>query len=412
MFRPTDQESDDLPGSITYPPVLLSTSDSVVEFNFRAGANAYLSVSDARALERRICFRPNYHLDWEHLNWNYDWRRIAIGGIGESTVMLFLGKFPGNEFGFVLMQVDGSYHRNFMLSELFPADSQHFKKPSKGNDYASLGFGNHFVVSAAGMLFLLHFDGNEKLSDETNPIMAVLSIENDSCASQRCTVMKPGSDDLPPKTFVVYQKHIVSVWQLNESTSELTKIQTIEAPEDALNDDDVRRNTFEADVVGERIYYDDIAVGQRYIVGFSKHKDCLYLLDRETGSNVAEQCINFGRYAFGGIRELYIPPSLRIIGDLLVCSYYVNDFGLLVWNLRTREVFKVSSMAASRPRAEVPSMVRVGGVGYTCFVVSTRYAEKQIIYGFPESEEGLRNLQEIVRRKTIVAGPPIHLFAD
>ena len=128
---------------------------------------------------------------------------------------------------------------------------------------------NHFIVFDGSKIVLVRFNGIAKLSDTTYPIVPVKVVDLISSSSVRednrkeCHCIKWVSSDIQPGTFVISITGKTSVWQLDDNTSQLTHIQTIE--------------------IDQKLDYDEVAVYERYIIACHVGSTILHLLNRKTG---------------------------------------------------------------------------------------------------------------------------------
>ncbi|CAB9508585.1 expressed unknown protein [Seminavis robusta] len=313
------------------------------------------------------------------------WTYCAVGGSGNSEVICL----SEDSSKFAVLQND-EFYRKYALEEMFPEDHDRLAGELGRSGFAVmvLGCENHFIIYANGKLYVVGFKGHEKISDENNPIVPLRSVDlipslEDACGACSCS-MKWGSNDLLPGTFIVNDEEI-SVWHFDDKTSTLSHVQTLETEE------------------GKQ--YNAVAVSERHIVALLEDTTCLHLYDRSTGAKIAEQ-----DFCLKGIGASQLPnfgPQLHVVGEIVVCTSF-GDNGLCVWQLLTNETHHVPRVT-NRDSDEVTSMVQVNGGGYTCFLSRAFNKMNATVWGFPESEQGLRNLQELVKRHTWVSGPPISI---
>lgn len=310
-----------------------------------------------------------------------------------------------NRCELAMLQQNG-YYREYDLRNLFPNDASKFVVDNHLRDLPELkilGCVNHLVAYAAGKLFLLHFDGNLPMS-ETNELTPIESFEIDpiekvifehNSNNKYChSSLSWGSNELPG-TLVLCSPGKISVWHLNDATSELKQIQIIE----------------NESVIG----YDDLAMNKRYIVGSVFESRTLHIFDRnENGGQKIGELVDPGDIGNATRFERAYSPSMQFCGDLIILVHAnadnwpfrpgsVNN-SIGVWNIRSQSFVKIPR-TATRGDNDIASMIRVDGDGYTCFVTHSYDRVVETVWGFPESDEGLLNLQRIVRNHTVITEP-------
>ena len=94
-------------------------------------------------------------------------------------------------------------------------------------------------------------------------------------------------------------------------------------------------------------------------------------------------------------------PQMHLIGEVLICSPYCAGW-LFVSELRTRKHHYLPQKTAL-----FGAMIHNNKEEYTCFVSHSFDVPVGIVWSFPESERGLRNLQRLVSRHAPVDEPAI-----
>lgn len=319
----------------------------------------------------------------------------------ENYFGMKLGGLPGNEFivltgnavdKFMVLQ-EGGFRGEFMLSQMF-ADASASVDIARAEYWSleMLGFQNHIIFGLAGKLYLVNFKVSDTLS-ETNSYFLVSPVR--SYTVPGFVIRRPevpealgniclgrGSDDIQPGIFAVASSAEISLWHLDDATSDLKQIQTISTD----------LGTF----------YDDVAVSKQYVCASVAKADEIHVFDRASKQKIATLA---SQYSDDRIFSL----QMHVVGALLfstsfVCSADEKHNGLQAWNLRTQESVFVSRLPEHADE-DITAMVKVNGDGYTCFVTHAFDRGVETVWGFPESEEGLRNLQEIVKNHTLVSGP-------
>jgi hypothetical protein len=203
-----------------------------------------------------------------------------------------------------------------------------------------IGGPNHVICFHAGKTYVFRFNGNEILSARNMLVpfqsMEILTIEE--LVAWRVNCMQLGSRESPPSSFMGSDGSKISVLHLDNETSKLTHIQT-------LNLGLLVTLSF----AGDSFYgYDNVVFSENYIVGHVEGDEKnLCLFERRSGRRLLLQ----GN--FDGIFE----PHMYIIGEISVCRA-ADECALQIWQLMKRRCYDISRKYKSRYRR-----CKIGGSG-------------------------------------------------